>query len=614
MVDLSNFPDLAEFDAPARTVKAPVPSAPVFTAWLHDRSLASKLRLAISSSVLVPMMLVAALLLCILYLGESGTEKAKTATAHLRIGHAAMSLADVGRDASRMVDGSGAQELSHLKRDVDEAQRLIGLASSYSEEEIPADIAVQISAFSARIDELGALSDQLTLSSSAAQFSELVSSADALRKDIETYSVDLHERTSAGGQRLISEVAVAARASVALAIVVSLLTFLLARAIIRNMSRTIFKLANSMERLADGETDVAIPGAERGDELGAMARALGVFRSSSLALRDLTAERVRNAEAQLAKQKDLNDQEQQLRNEKREMLAGLSDAFEVGVGDFITSLSSSSDQLRITSQSMVSLAERSATQSQKASAAMDVTTTNLTAAAAATDEFALSISQISKRAYVSALLARDATALVHTANTRMDDLSQSAEEIGEIIELIQTIAQRTNLLALNASIEAARGGEAGVGFAVVAREVKELANQTQAAANNVTDRVTAMQNSTSSSAEDLTSIVSQITELEEAAVAIASAVDQQSASGAELAKNIDTVAAGSAVVGQQLEQLNEASQKTGIAAKDVLGSAQSLGKLAGDVRANSAVFINKVRYSSENSLAEEFGMPIKAQA
>ena len=120
-------------------------------------------------------------------------------------------------------------------------------------------------------------------------------------------------------------------------------------------------------------------------------------------------------------------------------------------------------------------------------------TANVTAAAAATDEFALSIGEISRQASASATLARDATNLVTTANTRMTDLSQAADEIGEIANLIQTIAQRTNLLALNASIEAARGGEAGRGFAVVASEVKELAMQTSNATSSVAEKITAKQ-------------------------------------------------------------------------------------------------------------------------
>lgn len=570
------------------------------TGWLGRSSLTRKLNIAVLGNTLVLAFVAAALLLGTFYLGQGGHAQAVIASIEVRTNNAAIAMVDVvdGLEAAQEADAG-----SDRSQNVEAASQALDLAFDtltdpieFAGDRMPRDVGPRIIRFRSEVDQLRA--DLAASRQNDAALADLESRSRDLYRSMSTFAVAYHEEAAASADRLFASISNFLIGFVALVVAGVALSLFGARAIIRNVVTSVRSITEAMQGLANGNTNVDIPGHSRGDELGEMARALTVFQSSSLTLRDLTAERARDAESQLARQQEANAEAQALRSEQSAVLSDLSQAFEISVGEVIASVQTAAETLRATSQDMVMLAQDSVGQSSEATGAMEAATRNVTAAAAATDEFALSITEISRQATASASLAREASELVGSANTKMTDLSRAAQEIGEIASLIQTIAQRTNLLALNASIEAARGGEAGRGFAVVASEVKELATQTSHATSSVAEKIAAMQSSTEASASDLNSIVEQIGKLEEASVVIATAVDQQSLSGEDLARNIDTVAAGSVEVGDRLETLRKASQATGNAAGGVLSSAEALGNHADTLQAKASQFIADVQRSS----------------
>ena len=589
--------DLDAFDSQASGVRHAERSR-----WLRGFSVRGKLNLAVFGNTAV----LAALALIILggtwMLGQGGQAQAIIASVEVRTNNAAIALVETV-DAIEAAQEARSEEARSAE--IERAQAALATAHSdlsdpiaFAGDDMPADIGPVVVGFR---DSVAALQSEIEAGNGSARaLAQQRDTAQQLYDEISGFAIEFHAVASSRADALFASITnflISFVIITAIGIIVSLLS---ARHIIRDVTGTVHRLTGSMQRVAGGAIDTAIPGSERADELGEMARSLGVFRSSMLELRDLNKDRAKQAEDQLAQQREMSEETRKLRLEKSQLLEGMANGFEVSVGELINAVSAASVQLKSTSQQMVALADGSNEQANGASKAMSHATANVTAAAAATDEFALSIGEISRQASASASLARDASNLVSTANTRMHELSSAADEIGEIIELIQTIAQRTNLLALNASIEAARGGEAGRGFAVVASEVKELAMQTSNATSSVTEKITAMQDSSRSSAGDLNSIVDQIGELEKAAVMIASAVDQQSVSGDELARNIDTVASGSAQVGDRLAELRKASEETGTAADDVVASADALGHHAEELRTKAGRFIADVRRSAQD--------------
>jgi len=363
----------------------------------------------------------------------------------------------------------------------------------------------------------------------------------------------------------------------------------------RDFSRKIQEITGAMTQLANGDRKFHIAGQERQDEIGAMVRALDLFKHASKRLETWARERSEKAEQELQLQQERERERLEAEAKKAALLDDVARQFERTVGDVVSGVAAASSQLHITATRMASSAEEASRRTGEVAASMEEANAGATAAAAASDEFALSISEISRQAASSSELARLATVATGEADETISALAASAEEVGQIVELIQTIAQRTNLLALNASIEAARGGEAGRGFAVVASEVKELAMQTSRATEKVADQIRAMQSTTGASVTALRAIAGQVKELDSTAVSIATAVDQQSVAGQDLAQSIDLAARGTEKVSTHIEDVRQLSLSTGVAASQVLLSANELEAQAAHLGDQVRGFLHTVR-------------------
>ncbi|WP_017167838.1 methyl-accepting chemotaxis protein [Xanthomonas phaseoli] len=297
-----------------------------------------------------------------------------------------------------------------------------------------------------------------------------------------------------------------------------------------------------------------------------------------------------------------------------DMTGAIADAINYAVDELrhlVTTINDTSAKVAVSTQ------ETQATAMQLAEAAGQQAN-QITTASERISEIAASIEQVSRNSTESAEVAQRSVVIaaegagvvretiqgmdqirdqIQETSKRIKRLGESSQEIGSIVELINDISEQTNILALNAAVQAASAGEAGRGFAVVADEVQRLAERTSSATRRIEGLVQTIQADTNeavSSMEQTTSEVVSGARLAEDAGTALTEIERVSNALNNLIKNISIAAhqqsAAATDITQTMGVIRQITSQTSQGAEQTAESIGNLAQLAADLRRSVADF------------------------
>lgn len=274
----------------------------------------------------------------------------------------------------------------------------------------------------------------------------------------------------------------------------------------------------------------------------------------------------------------------------------------------INSISAATEEISATIHSLASASEQASVNLDQVSVLVDKISggINLVAGSAkdvsgsvtdvvtAVKEINLSLSEVSKNCERSISVAKDAEMRAQETTVIIQKLSSVSRQIGKVVNLINDIADQTNMLALNAAIEAAGAGDAGKGFAVVANEVKELAKQTSGATDEIANQIETMQEEMAEAVQAVSGITQVISAINDNSNNIAVAVTEQSAVVGDISAAVIIAAEKVNVISNEIGDIAEKSRdvargaaESTLGVKEIARSVGDLSLTAGDLAKNT---------------------------